>query len=429
MLRRIYIAMLLLFASLGIVSIVGVFAPTSVGALTSVPAKMNFQGRLTNTAGNTLPNGTYNMRFRIYNAASGGSALWTESRLISASAGVTVTNGLFSVQLGDNTPIPSSLFLLQSQGTLYFEIELPTPATATTTSPAWTEGAMAPRNQLAASAYAFNSESLDGLDSAAFAQVGAANTFTAANNFKNSTNSTTAFSIQDSSGTSLLVADTTNDRLYIGSPATDANITFLAMDTYNGGSGNPAGGFPGAMYYNSVDNKFRCYEATYWLDCIPKVQVTGSATTVPGDWNATATKAAASTILVSPIYLPAQITVNQMRLRVTTALGAAGDIGIYDASTGNRILNGGSGSVTTAVGVKTIAPVQTGSSRLLFPGMYFVAITWNSVTGVIAGGVMGGNGLKYNGTISTGGGLVLPTSFSIASITEGPYIYASSIND
>ncbi len=291
MLRRIYMATVLLFAGLAMISIVGVFSPSPAGALTSVPAKMNFQGRLTNNAGNTLPNGTYNMRFRIYNAATGGSALWTESRLISASAGVTVTNGLFSVQLGDNTPIPASLFLLQTQGTLYFEIELPTPASATSSSPVWTEGAMSPRNQLAASAYAFNSESLDGLDSEAFAQVGGTNTFTGTNTFRSSTNSTASFAIQDSAGTDLLIADTTNDRIYIGEPTADANTTFLAVDSYNGGTSDPVGGFNGSIYYNTTSGKFRCYEAGAWKNCVATVPARTTVTLAANVTNSSTTLA------------------------------------------------------------------------------------------------------------------------------------------
>lgn len=33
-------------------------------------------------------------------------------------------------------------------------------------------------------------------------------------------------------------------------------------------TGDPAGGFEGAMYYNTSDNKFRCYQGAAWTDCI-----------------------------------------------------------------------------------------------------------------------------------------------------------------
>ena len=269
-------------------SIVGVGAPTT-HAITTVPAKMNFQGRLTNNAGNILPNGTYNMRYRIFNTASAGTALWTETRLVSASAGVTVTNGLFSVQLGDVTPIPASLFTQNTQGTLYFEIELPTPATATTTSPAWTEGAMSPRNQLASSAYAFNSETLDGLDSEAFARIGSdnsysgVNTFNGITNFGNVTNFADdvvvsggayftsqadglSFGIASSNGDNLLTADTDTKRLFLGLGNT-TSATLFVVSNYNQ-SGDPPNGSNGSIYYNVVSGKFRCFENAAWKDCI-----------------------------------------------------------------------------------------------------------------------------------------------------------------
>ena len=145
---------------------VGAFAymgqePSKASALTTVPTRMNFQGRLADSTGNIKQNGTYNMRLRLYTAASGGTAVWTEDRLVSAGQGVTLTNGLFALQLGSVTSLPASLF---ASGPLYLEVELPTPATATSSSPSWTEGAMTPRNQMATSAYAYNSELLDGQD-------------------------------------------------------------------------------------------------------------------------------------------------------------------------------------------------------------------------------------------------------------------------
>jgi len=257
---RILFVILTIFAAL----LVTILSAQPSYAVTTVPAKMNFQGRLTNSSGNIMANGTYNMKLRLFSAASGGSSLWNEDRLVSASNGITVTNGLFSLRMGDVTSIPTSLF---ASGNLYLEVELPTPATATSASPVWTEGAMTPRNVIATSAYAFNTETLDGLDSAAFAQIGGNNTFTGTNIFTPTSNGTATFSIQDSSGVSLLTADSTNDRLYIGQTTADSNATFLAVDSYNQAA-DPSGGFNGAIYYNSSTNRLRCYEAGAWTDCI-----------------------------------------------------------------------------------------------------------------------------------------------------------------
>lgn len=210
--------------------------PTNqTAAVQSVPYQMNFQGRLNNASGAPMASGTYNMKFTIYSAATGGTALWTETHAVSASTAVTVTSGgLFSVQLGSVTGLPPTIF--NSSVPLYLAVELPTPATATSSSPSWTEGAMSPRNPIESSPYAINSDLLDGLDSSAFAVAsGSANyiqnttspqaasfnvtgsgavsgTFTAtgASVFKDSTNSATAFQVQNSSGLALLTVDTTD---------------------------------------------------------------------------------------------------------------------------------------------------------------------------------------------------------------------------
>lgn len=185
--------------------------PVETKAAQTVPYKMNFQGRLTNSSGNIMPDGLYNMRFRIFDAATGGSQQWSELR--ETTSRVQVTNGLFSVQLGDVTVLPIGIFTNQN---LYFEIELPTPGTATCSTAgcaSFTEGPMTPRQQLAASAYAMNADTVDGIDGASLAQVGVANTFTAAQTIN--VNNTAALDVK-SGATSLLLADTTNSIVKIG---------------------------------------------------------------------------------------------------------------------------------------------------------------------------------------------------------------------
>ncbi len=154
-------------------------------AAQSIPYKVNFQGRLTDNSGNIMPDGQYNIKFRIFDDPSAGSNVWQEDWVRGAAdRRITVENGLFNIQFGTYTALSPSLF----SGTfpLYLEVELPTPATATCSTngcAVFTEGPMTPRQALASSAYAFNSDTLDGLDATAFAQLTAANTFTGANLF------------------------------------------------------------------------------------------------------------------------------------------------------------------------------------------------------------------------------------------------------
>ncbi len=69
-------------------------------AWAQVPSTMSYQGVLTDGAGNLVPDGAYNLTFKLYDVPVLGAALWTETQ-----AGVTVTKGGFAVILGIITPI------------------------------------------------------------------------------------------------------------------------------------------------------------------------------------------------------------------------------------------------------------------------------------------------------------------------------------
>jgi len=69
-----------------------------------VPQLMNIQGILTNSGGDPVSDGAHTVVFSVYSVESGGSPLWTESRV------VVTTGGTFSVVLGEIVPIPGSLF-------------------------------------------------------------------------------------------------------------------------------------------------------------------------------------------------------------------------------------------------------------------------------------------------------------------------------
>ena len=158
------------------VSLLAQGAPAS--AAQSVPYKVNFQGRLTDSSGNVLADGLYNIKFRLWTLSSGGANQWEAARVRGASDyRVQVTNGLFNIQFGDTAhgdPAITPALFNTGSGTLYLEVELPTPATATCATngcAVFTEGPMTPRQPLASSPYAINSDALDGLDSSAFVQL------------------------------------------------------------------------------------------------------------------------------------------------------------------------------------------------------------------------------------------------------------------
>ena len=68
------------------------------------PAYLPVQGMLTNLADGTPVEGDLMMRFALYTSEIGGTELWNETQW------VLVEAGLFTVYLGDTTPLPLSLF-------------------------------------------------------------------------------------------------------------------------------------------------------------------------------------------------------------------------------------------------------------------------------------------------------------------------------
>lgn len=353
---RVYLRGLNQFAYfLGIfVALVLVFTATRTQA--AINPQINFQGKLTNTDGTNVTNGTYSIVFSIYTVSGGGVAVWTETQ-----PAVTVTDGIFRVALGSVTSLPGSVDFNSSS--LWLGIKV------------GADAEMTPRVQFTASPYAFNSDKLGGLASTGFVQLGpstvqadgstnstlfvnktaagnlvqlqntAVDVFTITNSgditfgqnsahtisvlqestnsagnnlsliagqggagaganaggnlvlqagagggtggnggnvniaagalngagavgsviIKNPTDSTTAFQVQDASGTTLLVADATNDRIYVGSTAADAVGVLLVLDTKN--STTDPTGINGGLYYNSVMGRFRCYERGVWSNC------------------------------------------------------------------------------------------------------------------------------------------------------------------
>jgi hypothetical protein len=118
---------------------------------------LSYQGQLLDPfTGQPKPNGAYPMVFSIYDQA-GGAPLWAESK------SVQVTDGYFSTLLGDTVPLNLGIFNGQ---VLLIGVQVGLDPEAT------------PRQRLAYAPYALyagNADTLDGLDSSAFARVGEGN--------------------------------------------------------------------------------------------------------------------------------------------------------------------------------------------------------------------------------------------------------------
>ncbi|MDO8493594.1 MAG: FG-GAP-like repeat-containing protein [bacterium] len=127
--------------------------------------QISYQAKLTDSAGVTVADGSYNMRFKLYNSLTGGSVIYT-STLIQDDR-VSVASGLFSVMLGATS---TSLSGVDFNQPLFMSIDIG--GTANSASPTF-DGEMTPRKTVGTVPHAFNTDTLDGLDSLAFVRTNA----------------------------------------------------------------------------------------------------------------------------------------------------------------------------------------------------------------------------------------------------------------
>jgi len=113
----------------------------SVSTYADVPQVINYQGRFTDKDDNPLT-GNYLVTFRFYDVDAEGEVLWEEGHIL------TINNGMFNVLLGSINPLD-----VDFGKDLWMGIEVAS------------DGEMAPRIKLASSAYAFNAQTIDMLDS------------------------------------------------------------------------------------------------------------------------------------------------------------------------------------------------------------------------------------------------------------------------
>lgn len=70
-----------------------------------IPQIINYQGRVTDSDSNALPDNTYQVVFTIYNSADAATGVWS-----SGVQDVLIINGLFNYQLGSNNPLSDTMF-------------------------------------------------------------------------------------------------------------------------------------------------------------------------------------------------------------------------------------------------------------------------------------------------------------------------------
>lgn len=139
-----------------------------------------YQGKLIDSTGSAVPDGSYNMEFSIYNVETGGTPLWTERWSANATSlqppviytpqngnpgsQVSVVNGIFSVELNslcsdwNAGTCATGLGVDFNSPSLYLEVKFD----STVPADAIMDQIFSPRKRFSSVAYAMNSAKLDG---------------------------------------------------------------------------------------------------------------------------------------------------------------------------------------------------------------------------------------------------------------------------
>ena len=165
---------------------------------------INFQARLQSAGGAIVPDGNYNVQFKLYSASSGGTALWTENDYNSASQGARTVNGYFTVKLGSVTAFPTINWDQQ----LWLTMNVGGTSTGTPTL----DGEMNPRLQLTAVPYAFTAGQLSSTNGSGHSTL----------SFQGSSSGDQNFVIQDqgAAGTYNLLTNNSGVQLQTTTPGT-----------------------------------------------------------------------------------------------------------------------------------------------------------------------------------------------------------------
>jgi hypothetical protein len=240
----------------------------TANASTGVSPDVSFEGKIVNSSGVNITNGTYNVEFTMYTGCTneptnntGCTLAWTEDYLTSATQGVAINGGTFAVNLGQYCTFAGST----CQGNtntginwntypIYMSMQIggtancsSSPAGGLFTANCAGDGVMQPYILMTSTPYAQNAGTLGNIAASGFAQLAiGSQTFTGSNTFEDSTNSTTAFQVDNNGPHSILDVDTSANQVVFGNTTT--NLGQVVFDdgtnsnavTINAGSGTAA---------------------------------------------------------------------------------------------------------------------------------------------------------------------------------------------
>lgn len=234
-------------------------------AFPSTDRTLSFQARLLSASGAVVPDGYYNVQFKIYHGGTGTSAGnpggtldWTETYINNGgNNGVEVRNGYLAVQLGSLNAFGTSVDW--NLDDLWLSMNVAGSSTSCTSfgsSPCVADGEMVPMKRITATPYSLNSGALNGLTSSDFLQL-AQGLQTDANAgpsiYLNKTNTGNLVQLQ-SGGVDAFTVDNDGNLLFgggsdhtIGTGVAGADTTGKGLSISAGGGGSGGGSSGGIL--------------------------------------------------------------------------------------------------------------------------------------------------------------------------------------
>lgn len=231
-------------------------SPAHAQSAASTQKTINFSARLKSADGKSVPDGFYNVSFKLYSGAEGGAPVWNETFYDEngTAAGqdyrIQVKNGYLNAKLGSRTPFASNV---DWNGDLWLTMNIGgTKQVSAVNAISW-DGEMSPRIQLNAVPYAMNAGALGGKTAGDFVQLGQGQQTTTGDNPSiniNTTgkgdlvrlekNSENVFTV-DNNG-NILFGSGSDHAIAIDQSADNTDGKTLAITGGDGGEGNSNGG-------------------------------------------------------------------------------------------------------------------------------------------------------------------------------------------
>lgn len=241
--------------------------PYDSSAAPGINQTLNFQGRLLRSTGGVVPDGYYNIEFKLYEGGTGqaagnpgGTLAWTETYVNNnGTSGVQIKNGMMSVNLGSKTPFGDSVDW--NNDTLWLSMNVAGSAADCTAFNAGTciaDGEMTPMKRLTSTPYAMNAGALQGKKAENFVQLAQGVQEDASTNTPsiaiNKTGSGNFLQLQSNGADVLNVTNSGNiefgsggdHAIYVGGAAPDTAGHNLTLFAGYGGSGS--GSMGGSLF-------------------------------------------------------------------------------------------------------------------------------------------------------------------------------------